>query len=104
MTAVQGDLARKIEELERELGNKDRELTDSLLRVTATADVLRIISNSATDVQAVFDAIVSSSKRLLNAHTAVVTRLVGSELELAAFHSRQSQSRRRKPTALPPTT
>jgi hypothetical protein len=82
---VQEELARRIEELERELRSKEGELASSLLREMATADVLRIISGWVTDVQAVLDAILASSKRLLHAHTAVVTRLVGDDLQLAAF-------------------
>ena len=37
--------------------------------------VLRVITQSRTDVQSVFDAIVTRVKRLLDAHTVVLMRL-----------------------------
>src|SRR5262249_6091878 len=52
---------------------------------TATAEILRMISRSQTDVQPVFDTIVRSALRLLDGVGANVARLVGQELQLAAF-------------------
>src|SRR5207237_10938276 len=40
-----------------ELGARNRELTESLEQQTATSEILRVITNSQTDVQPVFDAI-----------------------------------------------
>jgi len=62
-----------------------RELTTALDTQTATSDILRVISQSPTDVQPVFDAIIESARRLLNGLSAIVTRLVGDELHLSAF-------------------
>jgi len=61
------------------------ETKEALERQTATAEILRVISESPTDVQPVFDAIVRSSKRLFGALTATATRVVGDSLHLAAF-------------------
>jgi GAF domain-containing protein/class 3 adenylate cyclase len=62
-----------------------RELEESLEYQTATGEVLSVISRSPSQIQPVFDAIVASGKRLLGAHAAIVTRLIGAQLELAAF-------------------
>jgi hypothetical protein len=44
---------------------------------TATSDILRVISQSQTDVQPVFDAIVASAVRLLRGSAGAVTRISG---------------------------
>src|SRR5512145_560358 len=64
-----------------------RALSDALGQQAATSEILRVISQSPTDVQPVFDTIVRSAARLLDAHTALVMRLVGDELHLAALTS-----------------
>src|SRR4030095_11900644 len=70
-----------------ELQTSNRELTTALDTQTATADILRVISRSQTDVQPVFDAIVQSAVRLLRAHSGMLTRVAGDWLDLAAFTS-----------------
>jgi two-component system, NtrC family, sensor kinase len=63
------------------------ELTTALDQQTVTSDILRVISQSQTDVRPVFDAIVTSAVRLLRAHSGSLTRLVGDQIELAALTS-----------------
>ena len=53
----------------------------------ATSEILRVISASRTDVQAVFDTIVRSAVRLLGGFSGLITRLVGTQLHLAALTS-----------------
>jgi GAF domain-containing protein len=75
-----------------ELQASNRELTTALDTQTATSDILRVISRSQTDVQPVFDTILASAVRLLQANTGVVTRIVGDQIELAAFTSTDDTS------------
>src|SRR5262249_21749854 len=54
---------------------------------TATADILRVISSSPTDVQPVFDAIAASATRLCGAANSGVFRYDGTLIHLAAHHN-----------------
>jgi GAF domain-containing protein/anti-sigma regulatory factor (Ser/Thr protein kinase) len=76
---------QSVKELTVALAKAQAERDDSLRREAATAEVLRIISKCTTDVQPVFDAIVASSKLLLGGHSALMLRIAGRELTLAAF-------------------
>jgi GAF domain-containing protein len=71
-----------------------RELAEAREREAATADVLRVIGSSPSDVQPVFETIVTTCKRLLHAHSVLVCRVVGDELQLVAFTSISSQGDR----------
>jgi signal transduction histidine kinase len=70
-----------------ELQASNRELTTALDQQTATAEVLRVIGSSPTDAQPVFEAIVSSARRLLGGFGGAVYRVAGDELHLAAYLS-----------------
>ena len=70
-----------------ELQASNRELTTALDQQTATSDILRVISQSQTNVQPVFDAIVASALRLLGGYTGALTRVAGDQIELAGLTS-----------------
>src|SRR5258706_230743 len=61
------------------------ETREALERQTATADILKVIASSPSDVQPVFEAIAESSRRLVGGHSAAVTRVIGDMIHLAAF-------------------
>ncbi len=63
------------------------ETREALERQTATADVLKVIASSPTDVQPVFEAIAERSNRLLGGYSTAVLRFDGEVLDLAAYTS-----------------
>jgi len=68
----------------KELETRNRDLTEALDRQTATAEILRVISQSQTEVQPVFDAIVDNAMRLFRAWSASVYRSDGQLIHLIA--------------------
>src|SRR5262249_14445951 len=60
------------------------ELRESLEQQTATAEVLRVISNSPTNVQPVFDSIAESAVRLCDGQFSFVVRFDGKLMHFAS--------------------
>jgi GAF domain-containing protein len=58
-----------------ELEDRNHDLTESLEQQTATSEILRVISQSPTDVQPVFETIAKNARRLCNGDSASVLRL-----------------------------
>jgi two-component system NtrC family sensor kinase len=61
------------------------ETREALERQTATADILKVIASSPSDLQPVFEAIAASSNKLIGGFSIAVLRFDGDVLHLAAF-------------------
>jgi signal transduction histidine kinase len=71
----------------KELGARNTDLTEALEQQTATSEILRVISQSQTDVQPVFDTIVQSAARLCDAVQSNLQLFDGEDMHLVAGHN-----------------
>jgi GAF domain-containing protein len=84
-----------------EVQARTRELSEALEQQTATAEILRVISSSLGQLDAVFEAILERAMRICDAKLANLALFDGSELRMAAFHGAPpafEELRRRNPT------
>jgi GAF domain-containing protein len=80
-------LFQELQEKNRALAEAHAQVTESLEQQTATGEILRVISNSPTNTQPVFDAIVRSAARLCDGVFCNLFRFDGVLLHLVAAHN-----------------
>ncbi len=76
-----------------EVQARTRELSESLQQQTATADVLKVISRSAFDLQRVLDTLTESACKLCDAEAANVWRPDGDGFKVAAMFGATAEHR-----------
>jgi GAF domain-containing protein/anti-sigma regulatory factor (Ser/Thr protein kinase) len=79
-------LFTELQEKNKALTEAHAQVSESLEQKTAASEILRVISQSPTDVQPVFDAIAESAVRLCDAEAATVTRFDGEWVHIAAMY------------------
>ena len=84
---MSGQLRESYAGLERKVEQRTAEVTEALEYQTAISEVLRVISESPTDVMPVFEAIMDSAKRLFSSPMSAVFRFDGKLLHLAAHRN-----------------
>src|SRR5215831_14848995 len=81
-----GDSAR-VRDIEKRLAEALKREEEALEQQTATSEILRVISQSPTDVQPVFDAIARHGVALCDGVAGLVVRYDGEVMRLAAYHN-----------------
>ena len=79
-----GRLRESYATLEQRVEDRTRELSESLEQQTATAEILRVISSSPTDVQPVLAAVAESASQLCGAADVLIHRVEGDMMRRVA--------------------
>ena len=85
-----GHLQQSYETLEAKVVDRTRDLNEALQQQTATAEVLKVISRSTFNLQAVFDTLISSAVELSGALNGTICLREGDSYRYCAFSNIQS--------------
>ena len=69
----------------RSVSDPSKDLKEAREQQAATAEILKVIASSPSDVQPVFEAIAASANRLLGGFSTAVSRFIDGMVHLAAF-------------------
>jgi signal transduction histidine kinase len=97
-------LFAELQDKARALAEAHAQTTEAFEQQTATAEILRIISSSPTDVQPVFDAIVAGAQALSGTGTSAVFRVRDDVITVAAADGVSPAWRAQYPRAITPDT
>src|SRR3974390_1968058 len=76
-----------IDDLQRQLERRTHERDETLEQLTATAELLEVISRSALNLQLVLDSIVKTASRLCDAEFAIIFKLDNGKYHVAASNN-----------------
>src|SRR5262249_13040884 len=79
-------LFTELQEKNQALTAAHAQVTESLEQQTATAEILRVISGSPTDLQPVMDTVAENASRVCGATDSLIFRLDGDVLRLVTVH------------------
>jgi len=79
-------LFTELQERNRAVTQAHAQVSEALEQQTATSEILRVISQSPTDAQPVFDIIGERAERLCAAEVSLVSRFDGELIQLVALH------------------
>src|SRR5882762_3464932 len=80
------DRRQIVAELQCNLDERTAERNESIAQQAATAEILKVIASSPSDVQPVFDVIVETAVRLCGARMGRVYRFDASMIHMVASH------------------